>query len=64
MYLHPVGQGTVLYLTLGHCRGKWDMRPLMDEYPVVERGAWELPVYHELLKRGIAWAAETAATEA
>ena len=61
MYLHPVGQGTVLYLTLGHCRGKWDMRPLMDEYPVVERGAWELPVYHELLKRGIAWAAAAAA---
>jgi len=61
MYLHPVGRGCVLYLTLGHCRGKWDMRPLMDEYPVIERGAWELPVYHELLERGIRWAAETKA---
>lgn len=60
MYLHPVGQGCVLYLTLGHCRGKWDMRPLMDEYPVVERGAWELPVFHELLRRGLRWAAEGA----
>jgi type 1 glutamine amidotransferase len=61
MYLHPVGEGSVLYLTLGHCRGKWDMRPLMDEYPVVERGAWELPVYHELLARGIRWASEARA---
>jgi len=61
MYLHPVGRGCVLYLTLGHCRGKWDMRPLMDEYPVVERGAWELPVFHELLERGIAWAVEPKA---
>ena len=59
--LHPVGGGCVLYLTLGHCRGKCDMRPLMDEYPVVERGAWELPVYHELLERGIRWAAEPKA---
>jgi type 1 glutamine amidotransferase len=55
-YLHPVGQGCVLYNTLGHCRGRFDMQPLMDEYPMVERGSWELPVYHELLRRGIRWA--------
>lgn len=60
MYLHPVGRGSVLYLTLGHCRGRYDMRPLMDVYPRVERGAWELPVYHELLRRGLRWAAEPA----
>jgi type 1 glutamine amidotransferase len=60
MYLHPVGQGSVLYLTLGHCRGHYDMRPVMDYYPVVERGAWELPVFHELLRRGVRWAAEAA----
>ena len=56
MYLHPVGKGEVLYLTLGHCRGKYDMRPLIDEYPQVERGAWELPVFHELIRRGLRWA--------
>lgn len=56
MYLHPVGRGHVLYLTLGHCRGHYDMQPLMDYYPVVERGAWELPVFHELLRRGLRWA--------
>jgi type 1 glutamine amidotransferase len=61
MYLHPVGAGHVLYLTLGHCRGHYDMRPVMDYYPVVEKGAWELPVFYELLRRGLRWAAEAAA---
>lgn len=56
MYLHPEGRGEVLYLTLGHCRGPHDMRPRMERYPKVERGSWELPVYHELLRRGIRWA--------
>jgi len=56
MYVRPLGEGAVLYLTLGHCRGRYDMRPLVDEYPVIERGAWELPVFYELLRRGIRWA--------
>jgi hypothetical protein len=55
-YLKDFGAGGVLYLTLGHCRGHYDMQPLMDWYPHVERGAWELPVFYELLHRGIAWA--------
>ncbi len=59
MYLHPVGAGEVLYLALGHCRGPYDMRPLVPVYPRVERCSWELPVFHELLRRGIAWAKET-----
>jgi len=57
MYLHPHAGGEVLYCTLGHCRGRYDMRPMMAEYPTVERGSWKLPVYHELLRRGIRWAA-------
>lgn len=57
MYLHPVGKGEVLYNTLGHCRGKYDMQPLIEEYPLVERCAWELPVYYQLLERGMRWAA-------
>jgi hypothetical protein len=60
MYIHPVGSGEVLYLTLGHCRGKYDMRPIMDEYPMIERGAWESPVYYELLRRGLRWAQHAA----
>ena len=57
MYLHPAGDGCVLYLTLGHCRGRFDMRPLVDLYPRVERGAWETPQYYELLRRGLRGAA-------
>src|SRR3979490_2875236 len=57
MYLHPPAGGEVLYCTLGHCRGKYDMRPMMGEYPTVERGSWKLPVYQELMRRGIRWAA-------
>jgi hypothetical protein len=60
LYLHPYGGGEVLYCTLGHCRGRYDMRPMMAQYPAVERGSWKLPVYHELLRRGIRWASAPA----
>lgn len=56
LYLHPYGDGSVLYLALGHCRGKFDMQPFMEIAPV-ERCSWELPVYYELLRRGIKWGA-------
>jgi hypothetical protein len=55
MYLRPLGEGAVLYNTLGHCRGHWDMRPAMDYFPAVERCSWEKPEYHELLRRSIRW---------
>jgi len=32
------------------------MRPVMDEYPMIERGAWQTPVFYELLRRGLRWA--------
>ncbi|MEM7016952.1 MAG: ThuA domain-containing protein [Pseudomonadota bacterium] len=54
MYLHPVGQGEVLYLALGHCTGKYDMRPIMDVAPIA-RGSWNSPIFYELLRRGIRW---------
>ena len=56
MYLKPTGEGEVLYLTLGHCRGHYDMKPVADYYPQIERGAWELPVFEELVRRGLRWA--------
>jgi len=55
-YLRPFGGGAVLYNTLGHCRGHYDMRPVLDWYPRVERCSWERPQYRELLRRGIRWA--------
>jgi type 1 glutamine amidotransferase len=57
MYLKQVGAGEVLYFTLGHARGRYDMRPLMDEYPHVERGSWPVPAFTELLRRSLRWAA-------
>lgn len=57
-YLRPLGDGAVLYNTLGHCRGHWDMAPLMAHYPRVERCSWDVPQYHELLRRALRWAIE------
>lgn len=59
-YTHRVGSGEVLYLNLGHCRGHYDMQPLMPYYPRVERGSWQLPQYYELLRRGMAYCVKTA----
>ncbi|GAB4152982.1 MAG: hypothetical protein Tsb0016_25460 [Sphingomonadales bacterium] len=55
-YIKPLGKGAVLYNTLGHCRGHYDMQPHLDYWPDVDRCSWELPVYYELLRRGIGWA--------
>lgn len=55
MYLRPLGRGEVLYLTLGHCRGHFDMRPQVEYWPTVDRGSWELDEYRTLLRRGIRW---------
>lgn len=58
LYIKGLGQGAVLYNTLGHCRGHYDMQPLLDFWPQVDRCAWELPVFYTLLRRGIDWAKE------
>jgi uncharacterized protein len=55
-YIHEVGAGAVLYLTLGHCRHHYDMQPAMDFWPAKERCAWDLPVFYTLLRRGLKWA--------
>ncbi|BBD99769.1 trehalose utilization [Sphingobium amiense] len=56
LYIKAQGAGAVLYNTLGHCRGHYDMQPFLDWWPQVDRCAWDLPVFRELLRRGIAWA--------
>lgn len=55
-YLRSHGAGEVLYNSLGHCRGHWDMAPVLDYYPKVERCSWEKPAYIELMRRAIRWA--------
>ena len=56
MYLRRLGAGAVLYNTLGHCRGHYDMAPVLDYYPRIERCSWEKPAYYELLRRSLRWA--------
>ena len=54
-YLKPRGKGGVLYNTLGHCRGHYDLQPLAPWWPTLDRCAWDLPVFYDLLRRGIGW---------
>ena len=56
MYLRQLGRGSILYNTLGHCRGHFDMTPRLAYYPRVERGSWSIPTYYELLRRSLRWA--------
>ncbi len=56
MYLKELGDGAILYNTLGHCRGHYDMVPRVQYYPKIERGSWDQPQYYELLRRSIRWA--------
>jgi type 1 glutamine amidotransferase len=58
---HPVfyqkhhNKGAVLYLTLGHCRGHFDLRPHKDFLPELDRGSWNTPEFNTLLDRSIEW---------
>jgi type 1 glutamine amidotransferase len=64
MYRRPIGDGCVLYFTLGHCRSHYDMvAPPFNGmfWPHIERGSWELDEFHTLLRRGIEWAKAPAA---
>ncbi|KAI9010724.1 ThuA-like domain-containing protein [Hyaloraphidium curvatum] len=56
LYLHPLGKGAVCYFTLGHCRGHFDMQPIIEYMDTLEKGSWALPEFYEILRRGIAWA--------
>jgi hypothetical protein len=55
MYIKEHGKGAVLYNTLGHCRGHYDLQPMLDWWPTVDRCAWDLPIFYDLLRRGIDW---------
>ncbi len=56
LYLRDVGKGQILYNTLGHCRGHYDLPDLQPFYDHPERCAWDYPVYYDLLRRGLRWA--------
>src|SRR5690606_2703343 len=57
MYRRAVGSGGVLYLALGHANRPYD-KPFPDSPDQPDhRGPWHLPVYRELVRRGVEWAA-------
>lgn len=56
LYLRDHGAGGVLYNTLGHCRGHYDLAGVMPFWEHPERCGWNYPVYYETLRRGIRWA--------
>ena len=56
LYTRELGDGEVVYNTLGHCRGHYDLPGIRDFNPTPDKCAWNYPVYYELLRRGIIWA--------
>ena len=56
LYTREFGQGMIVYNTLGHCRGHYDLPGIRDFNPIPDRCAWDYAVYYKLLRRGIAWA--------
>jgi type 1 glutamine amidotransferase len=55
LYFRTVGAGAVLYCSLGHCRGHYDLRPLANFWPTVQRCSWDYPEFLEIVRRGIRW---------
>jgi type 1 glutamine amidotransferase len=58
MYRRRVGEGGILYLALGHANRPYDKPfPDMPDQPD-HRDPWAHPVFNELVRRGIDWAAK------
>ena len=56
LYTKPTGSGSVLYFTLGHCRGRFDMQDMgRDDLGKVDLGSWVVPEFRTVLGRCIAW---------
>ncbi|MEO7635870.1 MAG: ThuA domain-containing protein [Sphingomicrobium sp.] len=55
LYLRSLRKGAVLYCSLGHCRGHYDLRPLSNYWPHPQRCSWDYPIFREILRRGIQW---------
>ena len=55
LYRMRHGAGEVVYYTLGHCRGHYDVPVFTPFWPHPERCSWNYPVHTRLLRRMIAW---------
>ena len=58
LYRRAVGDGGVLYLVLGHANRPYDKSFPHVPDPPDYRGPWDLPVFQELVKRGVEWAVQ------
>ncbi|MBF6487416.1 ThuA domain-containing protein [Nocardia otitidiscaviarum] len=57
LYLKDHGAGMVCYFTLGHCRGRYDLRDLgVADLGRTDRGSWESPAFRTILRRCVHWA--------
>jgi hypothetical protein len=57
LYLRPYGRGEVCYLTLGHCRGRYDVQDLgIDDLGRTDLGPWRVPEFGAILDRCLDWA--------
>ena len=64
LYERRIGEGAILYLTLGHCRGHYDLQPVAPFWPHPQRCGWNYPVFYELLRRGIRWGFTASGSDA
>ena len=55
LYERQSGNGSILYCTLGHCRGHYDLQPIVRYWPHPQRCAWNYPIFAEILRRAIRW---------
>ena len=56
LYTRDLDAGQIVYNTLGHCRGHYDLPGIRDFNPHPEKCAWDIPIYYDLLRRGLLWA--------
>ncbi|MEQ8826597.1 MAG: ThuA domain-containing protein, partial [Parvibaculum sp.] len=63
LYRRTLGAGEVLYFTPGHARGHYDAPHRTPFYPHVERGAWVVPEFREVLARCLRWACRVPVIE-
>jgi hypothetical protein len=54
MILKRLGKGEILYLAPGHCCGRFDLQPFIQEVPA-QTGPWLDETYREILRRSIHW---------
>lgn len=56
LYIRELGSGAVLYNTLGHCRGHYDLPEIRPFNVKPDLCSWAYPIHYEILRRCVLWA--------